>query len=462
MLIIARTEQQAFYGRFKGSGDSGDKQSPQLAPKPGDGQVQAGKEGRMLDSKTLKYYELFEWNRNLWSPLRALADSTQLLLRNPFNPLAHTLAGRTMAATAEMFERATRHYQKPAFGLHKTKVDNETVVVTERVVWEKPFCKLVHFSRELSPARAADPKILIVAPMSGHYATLLRGTVERFLPNHEVYITDWVDARLVPLSEGHFDLDDYIDYVLAMLRLLGPDAHVIGVCQPSVPVLAAVALMEAEDDPKRPCTMTLMGGPVDTRISPTAVGKIARDKGLDWFHRNLIMRVPFPNPGTGREVYPGFLQLSGFMSMNIDRHVNAHQDLFKHLVEGDGESAAKHKDFYDEYLAVMDLTAEFYLQTVDTVFVKQALPKGTMTHRGKPVDVTKITRTAMLTVEGEKDDITGYGQTEAAQQLCTGLASEMKEHYLQKDVGHYGVFNGSKFRKFIAPRVEEFIRKHSG
>jgi poly(3-hydroxybutyrate) depolymerase len=415
----------------------------------------------MLDSKTLKYYEFFEWNRALLSPLRVLADSTQLLFRNPLNPLSHTLIGRTMAATAELFERTTRHYQKPEFGLNKTKVDGESVAVAEHMVWEKPFCKLIHFVRDLPPARAADPKILIVAPLSGHYATLLRGTVERFLPKHEVYITDWVDARLVPLDQGHFDLDSYIDYVLDMIRLLGPDVHVIGVCQPSVPVLAAIALMEAENDPKLPRSMTLMGGPVDTRLSPTAVGKVARDKGLDWFHRNLIMRVPFPNPGTGREVYPGFLQLSGFMSMNIDRHVNAHQDLFKHLVEGDGESADRHKEFYDEYLAVMDLTAEFYLQTVDTVFVKQALPKGTMTHRGKPVDLTKITRTAMLTIEGEKDDITGYGQTEAAQQLCTNLSASKKEHYLQMGVGHYGVFNGSKFRKSIAPRIEAFIRKHS-
>lgn len=417
--------------------------------------------GTMLDSKTLKYYDFFEWNRSLLQPLRALADTTQLLFRNPLNPLAHTWAGRTMAATAEMFERTTRHYQKPEFGLSTTKVNGESVTVTERVVWEKPFCKLIHFSRDLPLDRASDPAMLIVAPMSGHHATLLRGTVERFLPNHEVYITDWIDARLVPQSTGRFDLDDYIDYVIAMIHQLGPDVHVIGVCQPSVPVLAAIALMEAQNDPKCPRSMTLMGGPVDTRISPTAVSKVARDKGLDWFKRNLIMRVPFPNPGTGREVYPGFLQLSGFMSMNIDRHVNAHQELFMHLVEGDGKSADKHKEFYDEYLAVMDLTAEFYLQTVDTVFVKQALPKGTMTHRGVPVDLAKITHTAMLTVEGEKDDITGYGQTEAAQQLCTGLSAGKKEHYLQMGVGHYGVFNGSKFRKFIAPRVEDFIRKHA-
>jgi poly(3-hydroxybutyrate) depolymerase len=249
--------------------------------------------------------------------------------------------------------------------------------------------------------------------------------------------------------------------VLAIMRQLGPDLHVIAVCQPSVPVLAAISLMEAQNDPKRPHSMTLMGGPVDTRISPTAVSQIAQKRGLAWFKHNLIMRVPFPNPGTGREVYPGFLQLSGFMSMNIDRHVNAHQDLFKHLVEGDGDGATKHKEFYDEYLAVMDLTGEFYLQTIDTVFVKQALPKGLMMHRDKKIDLSKIKHTALLTIEGEKDDITGFGQTEAAQNLCSGLAPDKKEHYLQLGVGHYGVFNGSKFRNHIAPRIEDFIRKHA-
>ncbi len=415
----------------------------------------------MLDSRALKYYEFFELNRSLLSPLRAMADTTKLLFRNPLNPFTHTLVGRTMAAGAEMFERTTRIYEKPEFGLHETKVGDAIVQVAEHIVWEAPFCRLIHFERELPQTRPADPKILIVVPMSGHFSTLLRGTVERFLPHHDVYITDWMDARVVSLSEGFFDLDDYIDYVLSMLRLLGPNLHVVAVCQPSVPVLAAVSLMEAEDDPQKPLTMTLMGGPIDTRISPTAVSKVAQEKGLEWFRRNLIMRVPFPNPGTAREVYPGFLQLSGFMSMNIDRHVNAHQELFMHLVEGDDESAEKHKEFYDEYLAVMDLTAEFYLQTVDTVFVKQALPKGEMKHRGKSIDPSKITRTPLLTIEGEKDDITGFGQTEAAHKLCTGLPLEMKEHYLQMGVGHYGVFNGSKFRSQIAPRIEDFVRKHA-
>jgi poly(3-hydroxybutyrate) depolymerase len=293
--------------------------------------------------------------------------------------------------------------------------------------------------------------------MSGHYATLLRGTVETFLPTHEVFITDWVDARLVPVSAGSFDLDDYVDYVIAMLRFLGPDVHVMAVCQPSVPVIAAIARMEAEDDPKAPRSMTLMGGPIDTRVSPTQVNVLAEKRGIDWFRRHCIVKVPLPNPGFLRDVYPGFLQLAGFMAMNIDRHLEAHGEMFKHLVEGDGDSAEKHRDFYDEYLAVMDLTAEFYLQTVDTVFVKHQLPKGEMMHRGKPVDLTAIRRVGLMTVEGEKDDISGVGQTEAAHRLCPNIPDERRAHWMQPKVGHYGVFNGSRFRREIAPRIADFI-----
>ncbi len=413
----------------------------------------------MLDSRALKFYDLFEMNRTMLSPFRAMADTTALFFRNPMNPMAHTPMGRAFAAGAELFERTTRHYDKPSFGFDKILVDGKEVAVSEESVWDAPFCKLIHFKRDV-PASRKDPKMLIVAPMSGHYATLLRGTVERFLPRHEVYITDWADARMVPLSEGHFDLDSYIDYVIDMVHLLGPDVHVIAVCQPSVAVIAAVALMESRGDAKAPRSMTLMGGPIDTRISPTAVSKIADEKGLGWFSKNLVMTVPFPNPGVGRSVYPGFLQLSGFMSMNLERHMDAHRELFRDLVQGDGDGATKHKEFYDEYLAVMDLTGEFYLQTVDEVFIKKSLPQGTMTHRGVPVDLSKITTTALLTVEGEKDDITGFGQTEAALALCSNLAESKKEHYLQKGVGHYGVFNGSKFREIIAPRIESFIRTH--
>jgi poly(3-hydroxybutyrate) depolymerase len=309
--------------------------------------------------------------------------------------------------------------------------------------------------------RRPQPKVLIVAPMSGHYATLLRGTVEAFLPNHDVYITDWTDARMVPLAAGRFDLDDYIDYVISILHRLGGDTHVIAVCQPSVPVLAATALMEAANDPYAPLSITLMGGPIDTRCNPTGVNKLAEARGVDWFRRNVITKVPFPHPGVMRDVYPGFLQLNGFVSMNLDRHLDAHKNLFYHLVQGDGDSVQKHREFYDEYLAVMDLTAEFYLQTVDTVFVQHALPKGRMTHRDRPVDPSAIRNTALLTVEGEKDDISGVGQTEAAHRLCVNIPADRKAHYLQLGVGHYGVFNGSRFRSEIAPRIADFMLTHN-
>jgi poly(3-hydroxybutyrate) depolymerase len=299
--------------------------------------------------------------------------------------------------------------------------------------------------------------VLIVAPMSGHFPTLLRGTVQAFLPNHEVYITEWVDARTVPVALGPFDLDDYIDYVISILHRLGGDTHVIAVCQPSVPVLAAVARMEADGDPHVPSSMILMGGPIDTRRNPTAVNAVAEERGIDWFRRHVIHKVPFPNPGVLRDVYPGFLQLNGFVSMNLDRHLKAHRDLFMHLVQGDGDSAQKHREFYDEYLAVMDLAAEFYLQTVETVFVRHALPKGMMRHRGVPIDPAKIKRVALMTVEGENDDISGVGQTQAAHDLCSSISADRKVHYLATNVGHYGVFNGSRFRADIAPRIADFI-----
>lgn len=407
------------------------------------------------------YYHLYELNHAVLQPWRATADAARLFYQNPLNPVSRTQFGRTMAAWAEVFERTTRRYGKPAFNLHETVIDGASVPVVENVVWSEPFCNLIHFQRDLAKPRTKDPRVLLVAPMSGHYATLLRGTVERLMPEAEVYITDWVDARDVPLTEGHFDLDDYIDYLIAMLNHLGPDTHIVGVCQPSVPVLSAVALMEQHNSPNAPTSMTLMGGPIDTRINPTAVNQLAEEKDLDWFRDNVIMHVPFPNMGFGRPVYPGFLQLTGFMSMNMDRHMIAQKDFFMHLVRDDGDSAEKHRDFYDEYLAVMDLTAEFYLQTVDTVFIKHALPNGTMTHRGEPVDPGAISRVALLTVEGENDDITGRGQTKAAHQVCTGLPDNMKVHYEQPRVGHYGVFNGSRFRTEIAPRMLNFMRAQS-
>jgi poly(3-hydroxybutyrate) depolymerase len=332
--------------------------------------------------------------------------------------------------------------------------------VSEEVVWRTPFCRLVHFKREMDRGRAAqDPRLLLVAPMSGHFATLLRGTVETFLPRHEVYITDWQDAREVPLSAGSFDLDDYIDTMISMFRFFGGDVHVFAVCQPSVPVLAAAAVMEADGDPAVPLSLILAGGPVDTRVNQTVVNTLAEKRGTDWFRRNVITNVPWPSRGRGRLVYPGFLQLSGFMTMNLDRHMQAHKEMFLHLVRGDGDSAEKHREFYDEYLAVMDLTAEFYLQTVDTVFVQHLMPRGLMTHRGRPVDLAAIRR-PLMTVEGEKDDITGTGQCRAALELCVNVPSASKLHFECPKVGHYGLFNGSRFRAEIAPRITRFMRDH--
>lgn len=406
------------------------------------------------------FYQFYELNHAALQPFRAYADAVKLLYTNPFNPLSQTRFGRSVAAAAELFERTTRRYGKPLFGLAETEIDGRTVAVDEKIVWSRPFCRLIHFRRDLPAGRRPDPKILMVAPMSGHYATLLRGTVEAMLPHAEVYITDWADARAVPLSEGHFDLDDYIDYLIAMFHALGPGTHVMAVCQPSVPVLAAVSLMEARGDANTPATMTLMGGPIDTRRNPTAVNILAEEKGIEWFRDNVIMQVPWPHAGFMRNVYPGFLQLSGFMSMNLDRHITAHRNFFMHLVRHDGDSAEKHRDFYDEYLAVMDLTAEFYLQTVDTVFIRHALPKGEMTHGGEVVDPAAIRNVALLTIEGENDDISGLGQTKAAHDLCVNIPAGMRQHYMQPDVGHYGVFNGSRFRTQIVPRITDFIADH--
>ncbi len=402
-------------------------------------------------------YQLYEMAHAALAPARAVSDATHFIFRSPWNPLANTVLGKNISAGAELFERMTRRYGKPVFGLDEIEVDGVLTPVLEDVVWMRPFCNLLRFVRPDFPAGANQPKLLIVAPMSGHYATLLRGTVEAFLPYFDVYITDWADARTVPLAVGSFDLDDYIDYLREMLAHLGPGVHTIGVCQPSVPVLAATALMEAGGDPNAPASMTLMGGPVDTRRSPTEVNKLAEKRGVEWFRRNCLHTAPFPYPGFGREVYPGFLQLSGFMAMNLNRHVSAHLDMFNHLVSGDGDSAEKHREFYDEYLAVMDLAAEYYKQTVETVFVRHALPKGEMTHRGRRVDLTAIRNCGLLTVEGEKDDISGVGQTYAANELCVNIPEARKQYYLAEGVGHYGVFNGSRFRNEIAPRIRKFV-----
>jgi poly(3-hydroxybutyrate) depolymerase len=403
-------------------------------------------------------YWFYEMSQALLNPSRAFADAARLFYKNPANPLSYTAFGKSMAAGLELFERSTRRYGKPEWNIDSTTVGGERVPVHISTVWQRPFCRLLHFERAFERLpRRPQPRVLIVAPMSGHYPTLLRGTVEGFLPNHDVYITEWIDARMVPVAEGRFDLDDYIDYLISILHLLGGDTHIIAVCQPSVPVLAAVARMEAEGDPYVPHSMVLMGGPIDTRVNPTAVNILAQTRGIDWFRRNVITKVPFPNPGFLRDVYPGFLQLHGFMSMNLERHIEAHRKLFLHLVQSDGDSAQKHREFYDEYLAVMDLAAEFYLQTVDTVFIRHALPKGEMTHRGLRIDPAQIQRVALLTVEGENDDISGVGQTQAAHDLCVNIPAHRKAHWLQPAVGHYGVFNGSRFRAEIVPRIADFM-----
>lgn len=403
-------------------------------------------------------YHLYELNHAALSPARAVSDVCRLFFLNPLNPLSHTPVGRGAAAACELFERTTRRYGKPAFNITETSVGGVTVAVEERVAWEKPFCTLRHFRRELPARHKGDnTKLVIVAPMSGHYATLLRGTVRAMLPRHDVYITEWTDARMVPLALGTFELSDYISYLIEIFRMFRGDLHVMAVCQPSVPVLAAVALMEAAGDPDVPRSMTLMGGPIDTRINPTAVSGLAENRNPDWFRRNVITHVPWPHPGFMRKVYPGFLQLTGFMTMNLDRHVDAHKNLFRHLVQGDGDSAEKHREFYDEYLAVMDLDAAFYLQTVEAVFIQHTLPKGELVHRGRRVDPGAIKRVALMTVEGEKDDISGVGQTAAAHDLCHRLPETKRVHYVQPGVGHYGVFNGSRFISEIAPRISDFI-----
>ncbi len=410
-------------------------------------------------------YEMHEMAHLAVAPVRIASHFARSWWRSPVNPLSYTPLGRNFAAQAEVFERLTRRYHKPEFRLGSTTVSGQPVPIVERIVWERPFCKLRRFLRQFDqPVGEPQPKLLIVAPMSGHHATLLRGTVEAFLPYYDVYVTDWVDARTIPVAVGGFTLDDYIDYLIAICKLLsktqdGAPLHTLGVCQPAVPLIAAIALMEAADSPHVPASMTLMGGPIDTRRSPTKVNLLAEERGSAWFRRHCICRVPFGYAGVGREVYPGFLQLAGFMAMNIDRHVNAHFDLFNHLVEGDGDSAEKHREFYDEYLSVMDLTAEFYLQTVDTVFVRHALPDGHLTHRGEKVDLAAIRRVALLTIEGENDDISGIGQTAAAHDLCRNIPHSLKADYLQSKVGHYGVFNGSRYRNEIAPRIRDF---HSG
>lgn len=409
-------------------------------------------------------YHFYEYTHAAISPLRNAAKMNLRVLRQPFNPFSSTLPARTMAASIDMFLSATARYGKPDFAITSVEIDGKARKVTEENTVEKPFCNLLHFKRE-GMSKSTDPAVLIVAPMSGHFATLLRGTVEAMLPTHDVYITDWIDARDVPLSEGRFGLDDYIDYVrefcATLYKLKSERPAVMAVCQPGVPVLAAASLMAEDFEPHRPSSVTLMGSPIDTTRSPTEPNVLATTRPLSWFKDNVIVTVPFPNMGFMRRVYPGFLQLSGFVSMNLDRHVEAHQDHFQHLIEGDGDSVEAHRSFYDEYMAVMDMTEDFYLETIEVVFQKHSLPRGEMMYRGdRPVRPSKIEDIALMTVEGEKDDITGRGQTAAAHGLCTNLPGSKKFHWEQPGVGHYGIFNGSRFRTNIQPKIADFMAEH--
>jgi poly(3-hydroxybutyrate) depolymerase len=403
-------------------------------------------------------YDAYEMQRSLLAGASTLANIGAGWLNNPANPFAYSQMGPIVASALDVFAHAAAPRGRPEFGVESTLVDGKTIPVHEEVVLRKPFGQLKHFRKH---GVAGGPKLLMVAPMSGHYATLLRGTVERMVPGHDVYITDWRDAKLVPTDQGSFDLDDYIDYLVAFLEHIGPGAHMLAVCQPSVPAFAAAALMSADKNPCRPKTLTLMGGPIDTRMAPTEVNIVATQRPYAWFEHNVIATVPYLYPGAGRAVYPGFLQLAGFMAMNLGDHLTSHWEMFKHLVQGDGDSADASKDFYDEYRSVCDMTAEFYLQTVDVVFQRHLLPKGELTHRGRRVDPAAIRDVALLAIEGERDDISGIGQTRAALDVATGLPAKMKRYHLARGAGHYGIFHGGKWRTRIAPVVEQWIAAHA-
>ena len=410
-------------------------------------------------------YALHELAYQGAAPFRIGARRAREFWSSPFNPASDTALGRTAYASAELFESVTRRYGKPAWGLDVLTIDNRPVRTTEQVIWASPWVRLVRFARNLGDLKRAGkptaaPAVLIVAPLSGHYATLLRGTVETFLQDHDVYVADWVNARQVPMLEGRFDFFDYIDHVRTMLARVGPGAHVVGVCQPGPPVLAACAVMAEDEDPNRPASMTFMGSPIDARLSPTVTNQLAEEKPFTWFKSNMIHTVPWPYPGFGRRVYPGFVQLYSFMSMNEARHTDAHWDYFNSLVRGDGDGAQKHEEFYDEYLSVLDLTEEFYLQTIDIVFQQHLLARGLLEHRGRKVDLSKITDIGLMTVEGEKDDISGVGQTQAAHGLTPNIPEDRRVLYVQPDVGHYGVFNGRRFRDEIYPQVRDFIARN--
>lgn len=410
-------------------------------------------------------YTAYEMSYAFMAPARIAAGLGAQFWRSPFNPAATTLVGRTNAAALDVFENAMRRYPKPEWGIETATVNGASVPITIETVEKKPFCSLLHFKRDASALKKArgakakpDPKVLIVAPLSGHYATLLRGTVEAMIADHDVYITDWVDARHVPAVQGRFDLNDYIDYLIDFMRTIGPGVHGMGVCQPGPALLSAAAIMAEDDDPYRPASVTIMGSPIDTRRSPTTPNLLAQERDFSWFEQNMIFTVPAPYAGVMRKVYPGFVQLYSFLAMNSDRHMNAHYDYFQHLVEGDGDNADKHRTFYDEYLSVLDMTEEFYLQTIREVFQEHTLAKGEAMHRGRLIRPEAIRDIALMTVEGENDDISGIGQTQAAHDLCVNIPDKLQLDYIQPKVGHYGVFNGSRWRNEIQPKVADFMR----
>jgi poly(3-hydroxybutyrate) depolymerase len=416
-------------------------------------------------------YKLYETQHMLLGPWRHAAEAARGWFGHPFSPFAYSPIARRVAASSELFLRVTQRYEKPPWNIDSTTIDGREVAVEAVTELDKPFCRLVHFRRAIEGPRRGrgDPRVLLVAPLSGHHATLLRDTVRELLPDHEVWITEWIDARMVPLSAGPFHLADYVDYVREFITLLTdpqrPNLNVISVCQPTVPVLCAVALMAQDSGPATrhlaPKTMVMMGGPIDARKSPTVVNNLATRKSYSWFEQNLIQRVPDRYPGYARRVYPGFLQHLGFVAMNPDRHLNAHWDYFNHLLNGDGDSAEKHREFYNEYNAVLDLPAEYYLDTVKAVFQDFALPKGRLFMREQLVRPQAIRDTALLSIEGELDDISGNGQTEAAHLLCFNIPAERREHYVAPGAGHYGIFSGRRWRETICPKVKDFIRTHA-
>jgi poly(3-hydroxybutyrate) depolymerase len=399
-------------------------------------------------------YQNFQAFSDVAGPVRAIADMAATAFGKPVPGLSRNALLRAAAALCELVARAGLSHRRPAFGIDTVKIADRSVAVRETIIHGTPFCTLLRLEKEVA---AVQPRVLLVAPMSGHFATLLRGTAQTLLADHDVYITDWHNARDVGLQHGRFDFDDFVDHVVTFLQVLGPGAHVVGVCQPCVAVLASVAIMAEDADPAQPRSMTLMAGPIDTRVNPTEVNRLATSRSIEWFERNLIGLVPPRYPGALRRVYPGFLQLAAFVSMNLDRHVKAQIDLFCHLANGEDEQAAAIRAFYDEYCAVMDLPAEFYLQTVRSVFQEHALPLGKFEWHGRRIDPRAIRRTALFTVEGERDDICAVGQTLAAQELCSGLRPYMKRHHVQTGVGHYGVFNGRRWSNYIYPIMRNII-----